>query len=94
MSFFIKNVLGGLMSDWLGKVVIGDVLEMIGLLGSFYLCLVNKFVLMLVGGIGLVLFFVMLEEMVQQGVQYLVYLIYGVICDQDLVLVECLEDIV
>ncbi|MBW9333900.1 2Fe-2S iron-sulfur cluster binding domain-containing protein [Herbaspirillum sp. RU 5E] len=93
MSFLIKNVPGGLMSGWLNKAGAGDALEMTGPLGSFYLRPVNKPVLMLAGGTGLAPFLAMLEEMVQQGVQHPVHLIYGVTRDQDLVLVDRLEDL-
>ncbi|WP_343725105.1 benzoate 1,2-dioxygenase electron transfer component BenC [Herbaspirillum huttiense] len=93
MSFLIKNVPGGLMSGWLGKAATGDALEMTGPLGSFYLRPVDKPVLMLAGGTGLAPFLAMLEEMVQQGVQQPVHLIYGVTRDQDLVLVDRLEDL-
>ncbi|WP_413459452.1 benzoate 1,2-dioxygenase electron transfer component BenC [Herbaspirillum huttiense] len=93
MRFLIKNVPGGLMSSWLSKAGAGDALEMTGPLGSFYLRPVDKPVLMLAGGTGLAPFLAMLEEMVQQGVQQPVHLIYGVTRDQDLVLVDRLEDL-
>lgn len=93
MSFFIKNVPGGLMSGWLANAAAGDALELTGPLGSFYLRPVNKPVLMLAGGTGLAPFLSMLEEMVRQGVQQPVHLIYGVTRDQDLVLVERLEEL-
>lgn len=60
VSFFICNVFNGLMSIYLSKdVSVGDVFFVIGLLGSFYLCVVECLVFMLVGGIGFVFIFFM-----------------------------------
>jgi benzoate/toluate 1,2-dioxygenase reductase subunit len=92
MSFLIKNVPGGLMSSWLATARPGDALDLTGPLGSFYLRPVTRPVLMLAGGTGLAPFLSMLEEMLRQGIDQPVHMIYGVTRDQDLVLVERLED--
>ncbi|MGO0792074.1 benzoate 1,2-dioxygenase electron transfer component BenC [Herbaspirillum seropedicae] len=91
MSFLIKNVPGGLMSNWLAGASEGATLELTGPLGSFYLRPVKRPVLMLAGGTGLAPFLSMLEELAQQGLDQPVHLIYGVTRDQDLVLVERLQ---
>lgn len=60
--FLICNLFGGVMSIYFGEQVkFGDVLIVIGLMGVFYLWLIECMQVWFVGGIGLVLFFFMLE---------------------------------
>ncbi|GGH61686.1 toluate 1,2-dioxygenase electron transfer subunit [Comamonas phosphati] len=92
MTFLIKHVPGGLMSSWLQGAASGQVLEMTGPLGSFYLRSVTRPLLLLAGGTGLAPFLSMLEELARQGMAQPVHMIYGVTRDQDLVLVERLEE--
>lgn len=91
ISFFIKKIFGGVMSCWLEIVQLGDKFDLYGLLGSFYLCNVQWLLLFFVGGMGLVLFLLMFEVLVCVNLQQKVYLIYGVICDFDLVQVDVFE---
>jgi len=91
MTFLIKHVPGGLMSAWLQGSTGGEVLQMTGPLGSFYLRPVTRPLLFLAGGTGLAPFLSMLEVLALQGTQQPVHMIYGVTRDQDLVLVERLE---
>lgn len=90
-SFLIKRVPGGLMSRYLDSASPGQVLELTGPLGSFYLRQVTRPVLMLAGGTGLAPFLSMLAHLEQSGCEHPVYLMYGVTRGADLVLVERLQ---
>ena len=92
MTFMIKQVPGGLMSNWLGEAQAGQALQITGPLGSFYLRAVTRPLLFLAGGTGLAPFLSMLEVIAEQGTQQPVHLIYGVTRDQDLVMVDRLAD--
>ena len=92
MTFMIKQVPGGLMSNWLGEAQAGQALQMTGPLGSFYLRAVTRPLLFLAGGTGLAPFLSMLEVIAEQGTQQPVHLIYGVTRDQDLVMVDRLVE--
>lgn len=94
MSFLVKHVPGGLMSEWLAGSVSrlpGLPLQMTGPLGSFYLRPATRPLLLLAGGTGLAPFLAMLEVLVKQKATQPVHMIYGVTRDQDLVLVDRLE---
>lgn len=91
MSFMIKQVPDGLMSTWLGTAQSGQMLEMTGPLGSFYLRSVTRPLLFLAGGTGLAPFLSMLEVLAMHGTSQPVHLVYGVTRDQDLVMVDRLE---
>lgn len=91
MTFLIKHVPGGLMSNWLQASAERPALQMTGPLGSFYLRPVTRPLLFLAGGTGLAPFLSMLEVLATQGSTQPVHLIYGVTRDQDLVLVDRLE---
>ncbi|WXL26973.1 benzoate 1,2-dioxygenase electron transfer component BenC [Ectopseudomonas mendocina] len=92
VSFLIRNVPGGLMSSYLtGQAAQGDVLNMDGPLGSFYLREIKRPLLMLAGGTGLAPFTAMLEQIEEQAAEHPVHLIYGVSHDFDLVEVDKLE---
>ena len=92
LSFLIRRVPGGLMSRYLDAVTPGQVLELTGPLGSFYLREVARPVLMLAGGTGLAPFLAMLEHLAVVGSAHPVHLMYGVTRDADLVLVERLRE--
>jgi benzoate/toluate 1,2-dioxygenase reductase subunit len=92
MGFLVKQVPGGLMSSWLQAAEAGQVLEMTGPLGSFYLRAVTRPLLLLAGGTGLAPFLSMLEVLAREGTDQPVHLIYGVTRDQDLVLVDRLVE--
>lgn len=85
-SFLIRNVPGGLMSDWLTKVAsVGDRMTFVGPNGSFFLRPVERPVLMLAGGTGLAPLLSMLEVLAEAGCGHPMHLIYGVTNDADLV---------
>jgi benzoate/toluate 1,2-dioxygenase reductase subunit len=91
ISFLIKRIPDGLMSDWVGKAQPGQALELTGPLGSFYLRKVDRPLLFLAGGTGLAPFLSMREMLVRTGADQPVHMIYGVTRDADLVLVEQIE---
>ncbi|MEZ2720590.1 benzoate 1,2-dioxygenase electron transfer component BenC [Paenalcaligenes hominis] len=91
MSFLIKHVPNGLMSGWLEQAKLGQELQVVGPLGSFYLRSVTRPLLFLAGGTGLAPFLSMLEVLAQKGCAQPIQMIYGVTREQDLVLVEQLE---
>ncbi|PZP62634.1 MAG: NADH oxidase [Pseudoxanthomonas spadix] len=90
-AFLIKRVPGGLMSSYLDSASPGQVLELTGPLGSFYLRAVTRPVLMLAGGTGLAPFLAMLAQLERTGSAHPVHLMYGVTRAADLVLVEQLQ---
>ncbi|MFT4247362.1 MAG: benzoate 1,2-dioxygenase electron transfer component BenC [Pseudomonas sp.] len=92
LSFLIRRVPGGLMSRYLDTATPGQLLELTGPLGSFYLRPVARPVLMLAGGTGLAPFLSMLEHLAIAGSEHPVRLMYGVTRAADLVLVERLHD--
>lgn len=92
-SFLIRNVEGGLMSRYLTKHCrIGDVLQLIGPLGSFYLREVQRPMLFLAGGTGLAPFLAMLETLNNTGCAHRIHMLYGVNCDSDLVKLDLLNE--
>ncbi|WP_429932732.1 benzoate 1,2-dioxygenase electron transfer component BenC [Agrobacterium vitis] len=91
ISFLIKKIPGGVMSNWLEQAKIGATLDLTGPLGSFYLRDVQRPLLFLAGGTGLAPFLSMLEVLAQQQSSQTIHLIYGVTRDLDLVLVDQLE---
>lgn len=89
VSFLIRNVPGGLMSQFLTEIAqVGDALRLTGPLGSFYLRDIQRPLLLLAGGTGLAPFTAMLEKIAAQGSAYPLHLIYGVTHDADLVEME------
>jgi len=90
-SFLIKQVPGGLMSEWLGRAQVGDTVAMTGPLGSFYLRAVTRPLLLLAGGTGLAPFLSLLEVLAERNETRQITLIYGVTRDQDLVMVQALQ---
>lgn len=92
LSFLIRNVPDGLMSQYLTQQAkAGDELTLTGPMGSFYLRPVQRPVLMLAGGTGLAPFLAMLETLAKDGSDHPVHLIYGVTRDTDLVALEALQ---
>lgn len=90
--FLIRNVPGGMMSQWLtqrGKP--GDTLTLSGPMGSFYLRHTVRPVLMLAGGTGLAPMLSMLETLAQRQSLRQITLLYGVTSDVDLVKTEALD---
>jgi benzoate/toluate 1,2-dioxygenase reductase subunit len=84
--FIIRNIAGGLMSEWLTtRAAPGTRLSLVGPHGSFYLRRVERPVIMLAGGTGLAPILSMLEVLAADGTSQPVHLIYGVNRDQDLV---------
>jgi benzoate/toluate 1,2-dioxygenase reductase subunit len=92
VSFLIRNVPGGLMSNFLTNLAkAGDAMTLTGPLGSFYLRDIQRPLLMLAGGTGLAPFTAMLEKIAEQGSAHPLHLIYGVTNDADLVDMDKLE---
>ncbi|MCY1412224.1 Benzoate 1,2-dioxygenase electron transfer component [compost metagenome] len=92
VSFLIRNVPGGLMSNFLtGLAKAGDSMTLAGPLGSFYLREIRRPLLLLAGGTGLAPFTAMLEKVAEQGSEHPLHLIYGVTNDFDLVELDRLE---
>ncbi|WP_369977084.1 benzoate 1,2-dioxygenase electron transfer component BenC [Xanthomonas bundabergensis] len=91
LSFLIRRVPGGLMSGFLDTARPGQVLELSGPLGSFYLREVARPLLMLAGGTGLAPFLSMLAQLEARGCAHPVHLMYGVTRGADLVLLERLQ---
>lgn len=90
--FLIRNVPGGLMTQWLTqKAQAGVSLNLTGPMGSFYLRGGERPVLMLAGGTGLAPMLAMLNTLAQQQSTREVTLLYGVNGDDDLVMVEALD---
>ncbi|MEN0614858.1 benzoate 1,2-dioxygenase electron transfer component BenC [Klebsiella indica] len=90
--FLIRNVPGGLMSQWLTqRARPGDRLTLSGPMGSFYLRGGDRPLLMLAGGTGLAPLLSMLQTLVAQGSTRPVTLLYGVNRDCDLVKTDVLE---
>ena len=92
VSFLIRNVPGGMMSNFLTNVAkVGDSMSLAGPLGSFYLRDIRRPLLLLAGGTGLAPFTAMLERVAEQGSEHPLHLIYGVTNDFDLVELDRLE---
>lgn len=92
VSFLIRNVPGGLMSQFLTELAkVGDHMSLAGPLGSFYLRPIKRPLLMLAGGTGLAPFTAMLETIAEQGSDHPLHLIYGVTNDFDLVEMDRLK---
>ncbi|MCJ2141579.1 benzoate 1,2-dioxygenase electron transfer component BenC [Methylobacterium sp. E-066] len=92
VSFLIRNVPGGLMSDWLSKTgAPGIRMSFVGPNGSFYLRAVERPVILLAGGTGLAPILSMLEVLADQGVAERIHLVYGVTRDGDLVEIDRIE---
>jgi benzoate/toluate 1,2-dioxygenase reductase component len=91
-SFLIRNIPGGLMSDWLSKQARpGMRMTFVGPNGSFFLRRVDRPVVMLAGGTGLAPILSMLETLAADGTDQPVHLIYGVTRDADLVELDRIE---
>ncbi|AFJ46909.1 benzoate 1,2-dioxygenase electron transfer component BenC [Shimwellia blattae] len=92
LSFLLRNVPDGRMSTWLTQSAReGDVMQLAGPLGSFYLRPVQRPVVMLAGGTGLAPFLSMLEQLAVTGCDKPITLLYGVNRDEDRVKLEQLE---
>ncbi len=90
--FLIRNVPGGMMSQWLTqRARPGDRLTLSGPMGSFYLRHGERPLLMLAGGTGLAPLLSMLHTLQTQGRQRPVMLLYGVTRDCDLVKTDALD---
>lgn len=94
VSFLIRNVPGGLMSQFLTELAkVGDHMSLAGPLGSFYLRPIKRPLLLLAGGTGLAPFTAMLETIAEKGSDHPLHLIYGVTNDFDLVEIDRLKDL-
>ncbi|MET4897991.1 benzoate 1,2-dioxygenase electron transfer component BenC [Sphingomonadaceae bacterium jetA1] len=92
ISFLIRNLPGGVMSGYLAeRAAPGDIVELTGPMGAFYLRPVMRPLLLLAGGTGLAPFLSMLEELAKRGAEQSVRMYYGVTRDDDLVELSRLE---
>lgn len=90
--FLIRNVPGGVMSQWLAtRAQPGDRLQLSGPMGSFYLREGERPLLMLAGGTGLAPMLAMLHTLAACHSTRPVTLLYGVNRDSDLVQTDVLE---
>ncbi len=90
--FLIRNMPGGLMSDYLtDSAQPGDRMQFTGPIGSFYLRPVARPLLLLAGGTGLAPILSMLEVLAVEGTAQPIHLVYGVTADGDLVEVPRIE---
>lgn len=91
-SFLIRNIPGGLMSEWLARQAEpGSRLSFVGPQGSFFLRTVERPTIMLAGGTGLAPILSMLEVLADAGTAQPLHLIYGVTRDGDLVAIDRIE---
>jgi benzoate/toluate 1,2-dioxygenase reductase component len=91
-SFLIRNVPGGLMSNWLASDARpGARMTFVGPQGSFFLRKIDRPVVMLAGGTGLAPILSMLEVLADEGTDQPVHLVYGVTQDGDLAERERIE---
>lgn len=94
-SFLIRNLPGGVMSGYLrdgGKT--GDLVELNGPMGTFYLRPIERPQLWLAGGTGLAPFLSMLELVALQGTEHPIVLYYAVTRRADLVELDRINDLV
>lgn len=92
VSFLIRNLPGGIMSSYLAeRAVLGDVVELTGPMGAFYLRPVTRPLLFLAGGTGLAPFLSMLEELAERGTEQPIRMYYAVTREDDLVELSRLE---
>src|ERR1700756_203277 len=92
VQFLVRNIPGGLMSSYLAeRAKAGDVVTIVGPIGSFYLRDVTRPVLFLAGGTGLAPFLAMFEELERTTPTQPIHMVYAVTNDADLVEVSTLE---
>ncbi|MGF1551105.1 MAG: benzoate 1,2-dioxygenase electron transfer component BenC [Paracoccaceae bacterium] len=85
-TFLIRNIPGGVMSDYLtGRAAAGDRVRLTGPMGAFYLRPVERPMLWLAGGTGLAPFLSMLEQLAESGCDQPIRLYYAVTREADLV---------
>lgn len=92
-SFLIRNIPGGLMSGYLARAKAGDLMDLTGPMGAFYLRPVTRPQVFLAGGTGLAPFLSMLEQIATQGTDQPIRLFYAVTSDADLVELDRLHSL-
>lgn len=91
-SFLIRNIPGGLMSEWLASAPEpGTRMSFVGPQGSFFLRTIDRPTLLLAGGTGLAPILSMLEVLADAGTEQPVHLVYGVTRDGDMVELDRVE---
>lgn len=91
-SFLIRNIPGGLMSEWLAKEATpGTRMSFVGPQGSFFLRDLDRPTILLAGGTGLAPILSMLEVLADAGTAQPIHLIYGVTRDGDMVEIARIE---
>ncbi|MEN9613438.1 MAG: hypothetical protein RLZZ628_4252, partial [Bacteroidota bacterium] len=92
LEFIIKLIPNGLMSNYLrDKVKIGDILNLKGPTGSFYLRDLHRPTLFFAGGTGIAPFLAMLEKLSKHKVKHTIQLFYGANTEANLVELERLN---
>lgn len=92
IEFLIRLVPGGLISSYLKDIAqVGDVLQLTGPLGSFYVREINQPTLFFAGGTGIAPFLAMLEKLSAENTQIPIQLFYGATTDDNLVELERLQ---
>ncbi len=93
-SFLIRNLEGGVMSSYLAeRASAGDMVELTGPMGIFYLREMKRPQLWLAGGTGLAPFLSMLEKVAEEGTDQPITLYYAVTRAADLVELERVEQL-
>lgn len=93
-TFLIRNIQSGVMSTYLtNEAKPGDELCLAGPMGAFYLRPVKRRVLMLAGGTGLAPFLSMLGQLVEDGCDQRIHMLYGVNMDSHLVKRDALDEL-
>lgn len=91
-SFLIRNIPGGVMSEWLaGQAAPGTRMTLVGPQGSFFLRSMDRPTIMLAGGTGLAPILSMLEVLADEETDQPLHLIYGVTKDDDMVEIARIE---
>jgi len=93
-SFLIRNIPGGLMSQWLASSATpGTRMSFVGPQGSFFLRALDRPAILLAGGTGLAPILSMLEVLADERTDQPVHLIYGVTKDDDMVEMQRIKDL-
>ena len=94
VSFVVRNVPGGRMSEFLTKDAgAGQAISFAGPCGSFYLRPGVRPALFLAGGTGIAPFLSMLDVLAASGTKHPIRMVFGVTNDIDLVAIEQLDAI-
>jgi benzoate/toluate 1,2-dioxygenase reductase subunit len=92
LSFLVSIKPGGVMSDYLTeRAAVGDVLDFVGPLGSFFLRAPSRPIVLIAGGSGLAPMLSILDRLERTESATPIHLMYGVSEEQDLVELDLLN---